>query len=146
VRFLPSHTLAIVAALHDSHADRFVIRQKMNRMDELLYREEMMWLQRSRISWLKEGDRNTKFFHKKAVWRAKKNEIKKLKKDDGTWCTVPSTMERMTTSYFKEVYTKDPTLNPDDIVEVLAPKVSAAMTDGLCKEFSRPKFQMLCFK
>jgi hypothetical protein len=27
-----------------------------NHMDELLYSKEMMWLQRSRISWLKEGD------------------------------------------------------------------------------------------
>jgi hypothetical protein len=32
-------------------------------MDELLYREEMMWLQQSCIAWLKECSRNTKFFH-----------------------------------------------------------------------------------
>jgi hypothetical protein len=29
-----------------------------DKMDELLYREEMMWLQRSRITWLTEGDQN----------------------------------------------------------------------------------------
>jgi hypothetical protein len=30
------------------------IRENMDMMNELLYREEMLWLQRSRIMWLKE--------------------------------------------------------------------------------------------
>lgn len=45
-------------------------------LDELLPREEIMWRQRSRATWIKEGDQNTKFFHRKATWRQKKNAIK----------------------------------------------------------------------
>jgi hypothetical protein len=37
------------------------------RLDELLLREEIMWRQRSRITWLKHGDQNTKKFHRKAT-------------------------------------------------------------------------------
>jgi hypothetical protein len=48
-------------------------------MEELLYREEMMWLKRSRISWLKEVDRNTSFFHRKASCRGKKNKVEQTK-------------------------------------------------------------------
>lgn len=96
-----------LAELNRLDADRTLIKQKMERMDELLYREEMMWLQRSRVDWLREGDRNTRYFQRRAVWRARKNLIKKLKKDDGVWCTAPTDMEHMASSYFKEIYTKD---------------------------------------
>jgi hypothetical protein len=36
-------------------ADHTVLHNVPRRMDELLEREELMWLQRWRIAWLKEG-------------------------------------------------------------------------------------------
>jgi hypothetical protein len=50
----------------------------VERLAELLSREEVMWRQRSRIQWLSEGDRNTRFFHLRASQREKRNKISEL--------------------------------------------------------------------
>ena len=42
--------------LMSMNADCQEIRKLTDRMNQLLYKEELMWLQRSRISWLKDGD------------------------------------------------------------------------------------------
>ncbi|TYI08987.1 hypothetical protein ES332_A09G039800v1 [Gossypium tomentosum] len=51
-------------------------------LGKLLDEEEKYWAQRSRIQWLKEGDRNTRFFHVRATNRRKKNNIPRLKDMD----------------------------------------------------------------
>ena len=48
-------------------------------MDDLENREEMYWKQRSRQEWLKNGDKNTSFFHAKAKQRMHRNHITSMK-------------------------------------------------------------------
>ncbi|VVA23745.1 PREDICTED: Transposon TX1, partial [Prunus dulcis] len=43
----------------------------------------MFWLQKSRNTWLKEGDRNTKFFHLSTIIRRRRNKLEGLTNDAG---------------------------------------------------------------
>lgn len=56
----------------------------IEQLDLLLDQEEVHWRQRSKIKWLKVGDRNTGFFHHHASNRKKKNQIVGLCDDGGT--------------------------------------------------------------
>ncbi|KAL5745800.1 hypothetical protein ACOSP7_026946 [Xanthoceras sorbifolium] len=54
-------------------------------LNGLLSKEEMYWRQRSRNNWLKDGDRNTRFFHLSASSRCKRNRISGLLNSDNNW-------------------------------------------------------------
>ncbi|KAK8356488.1 hypothetical protein V6Z12_A05G357200, partial [Gossypium hirsutum] len=58
------------------------------------------WAQRSRSKWLREGDRNTRYFHSKATGRLKKNFIEKLKDMNGNWVTSSNDISQVAKNYF----------------------------------------------
>ena len=62
---------------------------------------EVFWRQCSRVSWLKEGDRNTKYFHAKASSRRKRNSIIGLFDDNGVWMTLEGIIGRYFSSIFE---------------------------------------------
>lgn len=55
--------------------DRKETRKLETQVNNMLIEEEMYWKQRSKTDWLREGDKNTKFFHSKASARKRKNKI-----------------------------------------------------------------------
>ena len=105
-------------------------------MNELLYQEEMLWLQRLRINWLKEGDRNTKYFQSKAVWRARKNKIRELVDDSGVAHSDEATMRKMANEYFQGMYTADPNLIHTPVLSLFDALISDDDNAKLCAPFS----------
>ncbi|XP_071674251.1 uncharacterized protein [Lolium perenne] len=113
--------------------DESVIKKEelAREMDELLYIEEIMWLQRSRVAWLREGDRNTKYFHRRETWRRKKNRVCKLKRPDGSWTMEAREMEELTLDYFKKLYTSEDDIDPRIITDLMQPCVDADANERL---------------
>lgn len=67
--------------------------------------EEIMWRQRSRITRLREGDSNTKFFNQKASRRRAKNRIQRLNKSDGSVTENVDEMQGVARNFFFSIST-----------------------------------------
>uniref|UniRef100_A0A803QR81 Reverse transcriptase domain-containing protein n=1 Tax=Cannabis sativa TaxID=3483 RepID=A0A803QR81_CANSA len=85
-------------------------RQLELELDNLLYKEEEYWKQRSRVQWLRLGDKNTRYFHHFASSRRAKNKITSLLCPDGSLVTDTEALVRTIEHYFEQLFTSQ---NPD---------------------------------
>ncbi|XP_062014320.1 uncharacterized protein LOC133730820 [Rosa rugosa] len=110
----------------------------MEKLQSLLSQEETFWKQRSKVTWLKEGDRNTGYFHRKAANRRRKNTLNGLFDEIGEWCEDDEGMESVITSYFSSMFTaSDIDLAAmHTTLEVIQPCVTQDMNERLCAEYS----------
>ncbi|KAK4384243.1 hypothetical protein Sango_2735800 [Sesamum angolense] len=74
-------------------------------LTKLITREETFWKQRSKHLWLKEGNRNTRFFHAKPSHRHQINSIQKLRQSDGTWTDSVNGVQQCILEYFQNLFT-----------------------------------------
>ena len=54
-------------------------------LEVVLDQERDLWLLKSKINWLVQGDRNTSFYHVSALARRKRNHISSIKDERGLW-------------------------------------------------------------
>lgn len=70
---------------------------------EILAREEAFWRQKLCELWLKDGDRNTKFFHNSAVTNRSKSRILELIRDDRTIVNSREGISQEAVGYFQSL-------------------------------------------
>ncbi|TYH19510.1 hypothetical protein ES288_A05G357600v1 [Gossypium darwinii] len=62
-----------------------LLKQDRGKLGHLYDVEEKYWALRARSQWLREGDKNTRYFHVRASGRRRKNKISRLKDEQGNW-------------------------------------------------------------
>jgi hypothetical protein len=117
----------------------------MKDISELLAREELMEKQRSRVEWLREGDRNTSFFQAKSKERAKTNRTAALRRVDGTVVTEQQELEIVARDFYSELFTRQEELDVLPILDCVPEKVTDQMNDELTKPFTAAEVEKALF-
>lgn len=118
------------AQTEDTSTNEKVMELK-SKLCSALRDEELFWKQKSRSTWLKEGDQNTKFFHASTKQRRARNRITKLKRPDGLWAEKYERIEHTTTEYFQELFYSSRPHGFDEALRFVTAKVTPEMNISL---------------
>uniref|UniRef100_A0A803QR09 Reverse transcriptase domain-containing protein n=1 Tax=Cannabis sativa TaxID=3483 RepID=A0A803QR09_CANSA len=102
--------------------DHLGIMKAKKQLNEALLREEIHWKQKSRIQWLQEGDKCSKFFMASTIVRRRKNYIQCIKSSlEGDWIRDPIDIANYFLESYKELY-KDQQNSPQPMLQEVFPK------------------------
>lgn len=102
--------------MHFSGVNLQKLKHTEAELNSFIRYEKVMWRQLFQIDWLRDGDKNTEFFHQRAKERMRKNIIWALNKEDDTWTESQEELYQEVSSFFSQLFTN---LNPMRIAEIL---------------------------
>ncbi len=104
-------------------------------LNDLMGWEEIHWKQRSRVTWLQEGDQNTKYFHTKASQRRQQNTIAGIHDSHGTCQTDPEQIREIILGYYRDIFTSEGSNRLEEVMESVERRVTPEMNNMLTKPF-----------
>lgn len=121
------------------------VKAVQKRIDRLWEQEEKFWGQRSRIKWLKWGDRNSRFFHASTIQRRDRNRIVRIKDSNGVWREGHDEVFTAIQSHFADVYHSEGENTECDIFNLLPKLVTPVMNASLKAIFSMEDIKDVVF-
>jgi hypothetical protein len=106
-------------------------------LDEQKNQEEILWCQKSRVQWLKEGERNTNFFHRAVVHRRYINRITQLEYAQGNPIREHNLIVGELNSYYKELLTET-NENKEEAIQKITRHIPMLVTQEQNEALMRP--------
>ncbi|KAL5775011.1 hypothetical protein ACOSP7_012568 [Xanthoceras sorbifolium] len=124
------------------------IKSRERELESLLSKEELYWKQRSRVDWLLAGDKNSKFFFRRATARKKKNQISSLLDSRGVRRESEQGMSSVVLDYFSDLFRSIQPSSSDlsAASSFLESKVNAQMAGRLGEAFTRAEVRSAVFE
>lgn len=86
------------------HSHELELQQEIK---EVLKHEELLWFQKSKSIWPRNGDRNTSYLHSRTLAKRKRNKIEGLIIESGDWCFDDEELKQHVIIFSRELYTVD---------------------------------------
>lgn len=118
----------------------------VKKLRQSLHQEEIWMKQRSRVVWLREGDRNTSFFHACAAQRKRMNTIESLERADGSSCLNDDDVHAEVQNFYQSLYTSQGFSNMDELLVLVQPMVTEQMNEVMDTPYSVEEVKMALFQ
>lgn len=124
-------------------------RELKENIENLMEKEEFMWAQKARSTWIIQGDKNTKFFQTLVKQRRAKNRILQIRTADGSILEELGDIEYYILKHFKNQYSETSTKSVLDLMKELEsleiPKLDYAQRIDLDRLVSNEEIEMAVF-
>uniref|UniRef100_A0A453K4I6 Uncharacterized protein n=1 Tax=Aegilops tauschii subsp. strangulata TaxID=200361 RepID=A0A453K4I6_AEGTS len=110
-----------------------LLRYKLSRLED---QYNLYWQQRAHVNWLKNGDRNTGFFHAHASERRRVNTIRSLKRDGGGVVEREEEIGPFISNYYKSLFMSSAGPLNDELLQHVPKTVTHEMNEQLMKPLS----------
>jgi hypothetical protein len=105
-------------------------------IEKVLEQEEIYKMQRSRVNWMANEDRNTTYFHNYARARKKRNLIMKLKYSQGVLREENNQLKDIINDYFSGLFSSEVDATDVTLLQKVKPRVSTKMNERLTAPFT----------
>lgn len=92
----------------------------LGKLEERRKQEEVLWRQKSRIKWLREGERNTKFFHQAMIKHRQTNKILSIKDKNGNRVVEQAEIEHVLSDHHKGILSEPQVYQSRAIQEIFS--------------------------
>lgn len=125
--------------------DQQYMKRLKTELSEAYRQEELFWRQKSREFWLREGDKNTTFFHNSVKGRKIQNKVLMLRDDVGNELFSEGAKGNLAVEYFRDLFMST---NPHDLESLFTdftPRVTTEMNTDLTKPITADEIRLAAF-